>query len=358
MMTSGDTKLGWPENQRETLLFVRFQIGVNLIMLLFELEILSGRDRARRSMGGDPVTTEQTVLRVDEEVREILERVGKVVVNALEFTISEQLIAEVPGLPMEGKAISREKTNQAGQLMKFLKDDETFCCLQLGIARESLSKPWDRYEKDKGGTFTSIIRGGFLRTSGTPVSNLEPTPSSLIFKTNAIISDSEEEANSHGEEVLLEVSKKDDARNLKRKPPSQVLVANLAKCSRRSSCLQKKSVEKTKIVDYMESTEEEKEESGAGKAVDVGKSAKDLGPEISDKGPVKEPGGTHNVVEELRCHLKILNGAGGTLTSTCVCINLLALEITNYLKEVVNNLKEMSSTSTQPQSSSINKEKQ
>eukprot|EP01018_Ginkgo_biloba_P019204 Gb_06625 [translate_table: standard] len=110
---------------------------------------------------------------------------------------------------------------------------------------------------------------------------------------------------------------------------------------------QKKSVENPKVVDYMESTEEEKEHNDAGKTIDVGKSENYMGLRIPDKGPMKETDGTHNVVEELKCHLKILNGLGGSLTITYICINLLALEITNYLKEVVSNLKELSSTSTQ-----------
>eukprot|EP01018_Ginkgo_biloba_P002261 Gb_17708 [translate_table: standard] len=338
-------------------------------------------------MGGDPVTTKPAVLMVDEEDE------GKVVVNGMEFTISEQLIAKVFGLPMEGEAISRDKTNQAGQLTKFLKDEETFCWLQSGIAQESLPKPWDRVAGQIMKYLT--LEGKFRKTFGYHIAILNSIKNEerinillLLLKsleksvkaaksgkgrvplhqglvkllyqynkdkggTSAVISDSEEETDSRGEEVPLVVSKKDDGRNLKQKPPPRVLATNLAKCSRRSSRLQKKLAEKTKIVDYVE-----KEESDAGNAVDVGKSAKDLGPGISDKGLVKEPGETHNVVEELRCHLKILNGLGGSLTSTCACINLLALETTNYLKEVVNKLKEMSSTSTKPQSSSMNKEKE
>eukprot|EP01018_Ginkgo_biloba_P024198 Gb_34078 [translate_table: standard] len=284
--------MGWPKKQRESLLLVRPQMGVNFIVILFKLESLGGRDRERRIIGGDLVTTELIMLRVDKEVREILERVGKVTVNGIEFTILEQLIVEIFGLPMEGEAISREKTNQVGQLMKFIKDDETFCWLQSRITRESLPKPWDR--------------------------------------------------------VIIQIMKN---------PPLQVLVANLAKCSRRSSHLQKKLVEKPKVVDNVESTVEEKEDSDAGKTIDVGKSAKDVGPRILDKGPVKELDGNHNVVEDLKCHLKILNGLEGSLMSTCTCINLLALEITNYLKEVLINLKELSLTSNHPYSSNKNKEK-
>eukprot|EP01018_Ginkgo_biloba_P009698 Gb_25168 [translate_table: standard] len=66
-----------------------------------------------------------------------------------------------------------------------------------------------------------------------------------------------------------------------------------------------------------------------------------VGVDPSDKGPAKGPNGTQNLVEELKCHLKVLNGLGGSLSSTCACINLLTLEITNYLKEVVKNLKEL-----------------
>ena len=49
------------------------------------------------------------------------------------------------------------------------------------------------------------------------------------------------------------------------------------------------------------------------------------------------------ILKELRSHLNILNGLGGSLTGTYACINLISLEITNYLKEVVNRLKKMNS---------------
>lgn len=54
------------------------------------------------------------------------------------------LIAEVFGLPNKGEVIIRDKTNQVGQLTKFIRDDETFYWLHSSIARESLPKPWDR----------------------------------------------------------------------------------------------------------------------------------------------------------------------------------------------------------------------
>eukprot|EP01018_Ginkgo_biloba_P026147 Gb_40636 [translate_table: standard] len=90
------------------------------------------------TMGGDPVTTEPTVLVVDEEVRSILEEVGllgffksfkghsdsitrqfletgkegRVCVDKVDFVVNAALIAEVSGLPNEGEIIHREKVNQ------------------------------------------------------------------------------------------------------------------------------------------------------------------------------------------------------------------------------------------------------
>ena len=51
---------------------------------------------------------------------------------------------EVFELPNEGEFISKENLNQVIQLTKFIKEKETFCWLDSGIARESLPKPWDR----------------------------------------------------------------------------------------------------------------------------------------------------------------------------------------------------------------------
>eukprot|EP01018_Ginkgo_biloba_P022470 Gb_12244 [translate_table: standard] len=331
MMTSGGANAGWC---REAFPLLRPQKDVIFIALLLVLVSLGGRDSERRIMGGDPVTTEPTVLKVDEE------NDGKVTVNGLEFIISKQLIADVSSLPRDGEIISREKTNQVGQLTKFIKDDETLCWLQSGIAWDSLQKPWERvavqimkyltlegkflkifgyhivilnsirnderiniplfllksleksikvvktekgrvplhqgllkllylHEKDKRGSSARSVKRGFPRTSKTPVSKaqllLGPTPASPILKTSAIISDTEEDSDSQGEDIPFEGSKKDGAR--KRKPSPQALTANLAKCK------------------------EEIEDSDAGKSVEVGKFAKDVGPRIPDKGSVKGPDG-------------------------------------------------------------------
>eukprot|EP01018_Ginkgo_biloba_P033565 Gb_37357 [translate_table: standard] len=52
--------------------------------------------------------------------------------------------------------------------------------------------------------------------------------------------------------------------------------SNLAKCSRRSSWLQNQLVEKNKIEDYVDSSEEDKEEINISKIIDLGKSSEDI----------------------------------------------------------------------------------
>eukprot|EP01018_Ginkgo_biloba_P023420 Gb_40337 [translate_table: standard] len=397
-------------------------------------------------MGGDPVTTEPTILKVDEDVRSILEdegllaffrklagfneditsqivetwRDGKVVVNGLEFSINEGLIAEVSGLPNEGEVITRDKTNQVGQLTKFIRDDETFCWLDSRIARESLPKPWDRvaiqvmkyltlegkfcklfgyhiailnsmrnkekvniplfllksmeksvrtvkarkgkaplhqglmkllvdFKKDRRGAMTGPSKGGFSRLSGTPISKaqllLGPAPLSLMPNSGDTVLNSEDDSLSQDEDPPIAISKEGDSR--KRKPPSQVPNASLAKCSRRSTRLQKKDAIKAKIVDYVESSGEDHTVSEMGIFGEWDNSPKvaDVAPVV--KGLAKAPDGTQTLTEELRCHLKVLNGLGGSLSSTCPCINLLTLEITNYLKEVVKNMKSLNAAKEQ-----------
>eukprot|EP01018_Ginkgo_biloba_P009016 Gb_37325 [translate_table: standard] len=129
--------------------------------------------------------------------------------------------------------------------------------------------------------------------------------------------------------------------SLKRKPPPRVLVAILAKCNRRCLRLQQKSEEKPKILEFIDTSEEDKDITNEDKEVETGKGGEESVPRnLPIRGSPMEPQGTFVVLGELRCHLKILNGLGGHLTSTCACINLLSLEIINYLKEVVSKLKE------------------
>eukprot|EP01018_Ginkgo_biloba_P016428 Gb_28058 [translate_table: standard] len=263
-------------------------------------------------MGGDPVTTEPSVLKVDEEVRGILEGA-----DLLDFTIYESLIAKVSGLSREGEIITKEKTNQVGQLTKFIKGDETLCWLDSGIARESLPKPWDRvavqimkegegplhqglmkllfdHEKEKKSVAAGPTRGGFSTLSGTPVSKaqllLGHGPVSPTPKSSETISDSEEDLVSQGDDTPLARSKEGGGR--KRKPPPQTLNANLAKCNQRSTRLQKKTVDKAKIMDFVDSSEEDHTVSDVGKNTEGGCSFKVVGVAPSDKGPAKGPDGT------------------------------------------------------------------
>eukprot|EP01018_Ginkgo_biloba_P016652 Gb_17438 [translate_table: standard] len=391
-----------------------------------------------RVMGGDPLVTEPAVIKMDDEVKEILEKAGlmdffrkfagfnesisrkvaeswnegNVKVDGLAFTIFEGLIAEVSRLPLEGKVISREKTNQIEQLTKFIKEDETFCWLQSSIARESLPVPWDRvvvqimkyltlegkfrklfgyhiailnsvrnstkinlpvfhfksleksvksvkagkgklplhqgllnllvnFEKAKNPSPSVTLRG-LVRSSGTLVSRAQLLlgPSAAAPKSSAKPSVSKEEEDSPSEDCGTSSCKKGS--NRKRKSVPQTLAANLAKCSRRSARLKEKSTEKVKIVDYISSEEEKSEGEDTNMGDQCGKEKVSI-PLEDNKDSTKIPTNNQAILKELRSHLKILNGLGGSLTGTCACINLLSLEIANYLKEVVSHLKELNS---------------
>eukprot|EP01018_Ginkgo_biloba_P024051 Gb_01985 [translate_table: standard] len=344
-------------------------------------------------MGGDPITTEPLVLKVDEEVREILEKAGLIAFFRKFLGFSESISIQVAESWDEGKVerpFSEEKTSQAKQLTKFLTYKETFCWLQSNIARESLPKSWDRvavqimkyltlegklrkifgyhvailnsikneekvniplflfksleksiksvkvgkgkvmlhqglvkffyqFAKDKGGVSIRMMRGGFPRISGTLVSRaqlrLGATPLgkdslSLASKPNVVLTESKDEEDSP----------------------------------------KKESEGKHKLVDYVDSSKEDKGGSDNGKDAETGKVLEEPVPvSLPNKGATPKPHGTFTILEELRCHLKILNGVGCPVTSTCACINLPALEITNYLKEVVSKLKDMGSVESQVQ---------
>eukprot|EP01018_Ginkgo_biloba_P002354 Gb_35992 [translate_table: standard] len=224
-------------------------------------------------MGGDPITIEPPILKVDEEVRDILEKAGlisffrkfygfsknisiqvtetwedgKVVVNGLTFTISDQLITKVSSLPLEG---------------------------EFSIARESLSKLWDRvviqFSKDKGGASGRLTRGGFPRSSGTPVSRAQLCLGGVPL----------------GKDSMSHVSTPTSNTS----PPPQVLASSLAKCSRRSSRLQQKSEEKHKRVDYMDFSEEDKGEIDEGKDTETGKGVEESVPKnLPRRGMPLEP---------------------------------------------------------------------
>eukprot|EP01018_Ginkgo_biloba_P009172 Gb_23349 [translate_table: standard] len=264
-------------------------------------------------MGGKPVTIQPSVLIVDEDVRSILEEAGilsffkkfsghsesitnqfieswkdgRVMVSGTEITINEALIADVSGLPNEGEVVSRDKMIQVSQLTKFIKDDETFCWLDSGIARESLPKPWDRVAVQVMKYLT--LEGKFRKLFGYHIAILN------------------------------------SMRNKEKISIPLFLY---------------KSLEKSMHAIKTESSEEDQKsedlESLGGRSSPPKVSA--AAPSVKSE---KSPTDSLFLSEELRCHLWVLNGLGGSLTSTCACINLLTLEITNYLKEVLKNMKEM-----------------
>eukprot|EP01018_Ginkgo_biloba_P013977 Gb_31793 [translate_table: standard] len=359
------------------------------------------------TMGGDHVTIEPTILKIDKEVRSILEEAGllpffkkfsghsdsitnqiveswkdgRVSVNGLEILINEVLLVDVSALPCEGEVISRDKTSQVGQLTKFIRDDEMFCWLDSGIARESLSKPWDRVavqvmkyltlegkfwklfgyhiailnsmrnkekvniplfllksmEKSvkavKAGKGKSPLhqglmkmlvdfkmnrksiaagpsKGGFVRISGTPVSKaqllLGSAPSSPLLVSGDSASNSEEVSRSQDGDFLAANPK--DGGGKKRNPLAQILSANLVKCSRRSSRLQRKSAEKAKSMDDAGPSGEERKFVGPGPLGERSSSLKVPVAAPLEKGPAKSPDGSHSLAKKLRCHLRVLNG--------------------------------------------------
>eukprot|EP01018_Ginkgo_biloba_P025388 Gb_18449 [translate_table: standard] len=328
-------------------------------------------------MGGDPLVTEFVVIKMDDEVKEIVEKAGvmdffrkfirfnvsiswqvveswnegNVKVDGLAFMISKGLITKVSGLPLDGEVISREKTNQIEQLTKFIREDETFCKFKklfgyhiaiLNLIRNSttinlpvfLFKSLEKSVKSvKAGKGKLPFHQGLLKLLGlaafgsaAPKSTVEP-------------SDSEKE-DSPSEDCGTSGCKKGP--NRKRKPVPQTLKTNLAKCSRRSARHNEKSAEKVKIVDYISSEEEKSEGEDTNLGEQRGKE-KVLIPLEDNKDSAKITTDNQSVLKELRSHLKILNGLGGSLTGTCACINWLSLEIANYLKEVVSHLKELNS---------------
>eukprot|EP01018_Ginkgo_biloba_P017812 Gb_02791 [translate_table: standard] len=147
------------------------------------------------------------------------------------------------------------------------------------------------FEKDRRGDVVVPLKGGFSRLSGTPVSKaqllLGPTPPSPLLKSRDTASNYEDD-----------------------------------------------SLKDHKI-------------SELGNFGEGGNSLKVPEADPIEKGPTKGLDGTHTLTEELRCHLTVLNRLGGSLSRTYACINLLTVEITNYLKEVVKNMKDLSAAKEQ-----------
>eukprot|EP01018_Ginkgo_biloba_P024666 Gb_07124 [translate_table: standard] len=150
----------------------------------------------------------------------------RVTINGMDIDVNEGLIAKVTGLPNDGETVSRDKMDHISQLTKFIKETETFCCLDSGIARESLLQPWDRVDiqvrKTKSprhqGLMKLIVEFNFKKY-GSPMGP------------------------SRG--AVYRISKK------------RKLSGNLAKSSRRSTRLQRKSARKSKVIFDADSVEEE-----------------------------------------------------------------------------------------------------
>jgi len=183
-------------------------------------------------------------------------------------------------------------------------------------------------------------KGGFTRVSGTPITKaqllLGPIPCASILNSGGSTSEEDEDSDCQEKDSPEKIPTGKGGR--KRKTPVQVLSSSLAKCSRRSSRLQRKLGGKPSLLDVAESSEEERvveEPSLVG-----GKSSPVKGPATDPSENVESPGEPFMVTEELKCHLRVLNSLGSSLSSTCACVNLLTIEVTNYLKEVLKIMKD------------------
>eukprot|EP01018_Ginkgo_biloba_P036453 Gb_16270 [translate_table: standard] len=185
-------------------------------------------------MGGDPVMLKTTFLKMEEDMKALLEKA-----SLLDFfrKFIGCLILEVSGLPLEGEV----------------------------------------FEKSKSSLVSMSLKGNLLRVSGTPVSKdqLLLGPVSLAQNPNVVFfDDEEEEEDSPNKDADGSIGKRDD--NHKRNPAPQVLASSLIKYSGHSIRLQKKTIEKVKIIDYVDTSNDEKEEKETENPTDMGISGKGL----------------------------------------------------------------------------------
>eukprot|EP01018_Ginkgo_biloba_P008078 Gb_11350 [translate_table: standard] len=287
---------------------------------------------------GDPVITESTVLSMEEDVRVILEdsgllpffkkftghneaitkqfmeswKNGRVTINGLDIDINEGLIVEVACLPNDGELISRDKMDQG--LMKLIVE----------------------HNSKRHGSPVGPSRGAANRVSGVPITKYQrligSAPPSLHLTSIDSESDADDDFESQGMVSPVTIPKEKEGKKRK-------LSDNLAKSSRRSIRLQRKSAGKSNvIVDEGSSEEEQKTDTAQGK---VGRSShsKSAATNPSEKGE-GSPDDSQHPSEDLLGHLRIFNILSGTLMSTCACLNLLIVEITNYLKEAAKGKKD------------------
>eukprot|EP01018_Ginkgo_biloba_P034329 Gb_40947 [translate_table: standard] len=309
-------------------------------------------------MGADPVTTEPIMLKINEEIRSILEEAGllsffknflghsdsitnhfveswkdgRSSVNGLEFLISEALITEVLGLPNEGGGLGDEVSHSGREILEaiwishsnlnsirnkkkvniplfLLKSmEKSVKAVKVGKGKEplhqGLMKMLTDFELHRKISMAGPTKGVFVRVNGALVFKaqllLGPSLSSPLLILSDTMSDSDGNSGSLEGDCLTTNPKEKGGR--KRKPPAQSL-------------------------------DEEHKFDDPGSLGGRSKTLKVTVAAPSEKG-AKSFEGSHLLFEELCCHLRVLNGLDGSLTSTCACINILTLEITNYLKEV------------------------
>eukprot|EP01018_Ginkgo_biloba_P035001 Gb_11149 [translate_table: standard] len=322
--------LGGAEHTLSTLWFALVKCGVAFDVLI--------------AMGGDPVITKLVVLSMEEDVGVILDDSGllpffkkfsghneaitnqfmetwkndRLIINGMHIDVSEGLIAEVTGLSNDGELVSRDKMDQVSQLTKFIKENETLCWLDSGIARESLPQPWDKvviqvmkyislegktksprhqglmkliveHNSNRLGSPMGLSRGAAIRVSGVPITKSQlligPAPPSLLLTSINSESDADEDSESQGS-----------------------------------------------------SDEEQKIDTAQGK---IGRSnpTKSEATNPSEKGE-GSPVDSEPPSEDFLGHLQILNSLSGTLMSSCAYLNLLIVEIINYLKEAAKGKKD------------------
>eukprot|EP01018_Ginkgo_biloba_P011481 Gb_23872 [translate_table: standard] len=260
------------------------------------------------AIGGDPVITEMAVLSMEEDVRAILEDSGLLPFVKKFSGHNEAITNQFVETWKNGKVTINGMHIDVSQLTKFIKKNKTLCWLDSGIARESLPQPWDR---------VAIQVMKYITLEG-------PAPPSLLL--TSVNSESGVEEDSKSEGMVSPVIAPKEKEGKKRK-----LNDALAKSSRRSSRLQRKSAGKSNvIVDADSSDEEQKIDTAQGK---IARSSpmKSATANPSKKGE-GSPVDSQPPSEDFLGHLRILNSLSGTLTSTCACLNLLIVEITNYLK--------------------------
>eukprot|EP01018_Ginkgo_biloba_P032039 Gb_30895 [translate_table: standard] len=320
---------------------------------------------------------------------------GRVSVNGVDIEVSATLIAEVSGLPNDGEAISRDKMNQVDQLTKFIRErnvllvgfwnSQRVSTKTLGQGggaailnslrnREKVNFPLFLFKsmeksvnaakarKGKNPLYQGLMKlivdfdskrkcsstgsskGVFVRVSGAPISKsqlllgLVPPSPHLVSVDTA----SDLEGDSGSQERTNPVINPKEKGSKKRKPPPQVLSANIAKCSRRSTRLQWKTVGISNVVVDADSSEED-HKSDVPRSMD-GRNSPLKGSAVApSRKDAENPAGPHHLSEELRCHLRVLNGLSGSLSSTCACLNLLAVELTKHLKDVAKEMKDLNS---------------